>query len=156
MKNKVSATVAALCLAVSSLEAQDLKTTTWSSFGVSFKAPSDITVEDDSEEGYIVSTPTYYITVQLLEGEGMKRSELASELKNIATDDEVTRQTPVTEFELPQFYGARLQGNCDTEQCLYSYLLAKDESCGFYVSIIYHEKDDKKPEDMLNSFKLEE
>lgn len=156
MKNKISAAFAALCLTVAPLGAQDLKTTTWSSFGVSFKAPSDITIEDDSEEGYIVSTPTYYITVQLLEGEGLKRSELASELKNIATDDEITEQSSVTEFELPQFYGVRLQGNCDTEQCLYSYLLAKDESCGFYVSITYREKNDKKPEDILNSFKLEE
>lgn len=144
MKNKISAAFAALCLTVSPLEAQDLKTTTWSSFGVSFKAPSDITIEDDSEEGYIVSTPTYYITVQLLEGEGLKQSELASELKNIATDDEITEQSSVTEFELPQFYGVRLQGNCDTEQCLYCYLLAKDESCGFYVSITYREKNDKK------------
>ena len=48
MKNKISAAFAALCLTVSPLEAQDLKTTTWSSFGVSFKAPSDITIEDDS------------------------------------------------------------------------------------------------------------
>ena len=65
---------------------------------ISFKAPAGFNVEDDSEEGYIISTPTYYITVQLLEGEGIKRSELSQELKNIASDDEVTNQTPVTTF----------------------------------------------------------
>ena len=31
--------------------AQNLKTTTWSSYGVSFQAPADLVVEDDSSEG---------------------------------------------------------------------------------------------------------
>ena len=30
--------------------------------------------------------------------------------KQIGYDDEVTNQTPVTTFELPQFYGAQLKG----------------------------------------------
>lgn len=120
------------------------------------KAPAGFNVEDDSEEGYIISTPTYYITVQLLEGEGIKRSELSQELKNIASDDEVTNQTPVTTFELPQFYGAQLKGNCETEQCIYSYLLTKDGSSGFYVSITYTDKQDNTPENILKSFSLEE
>lgn len=156
MKTKISAAVAACLFSLSSLTAQELKNTTWSSYGVSFQAPSDIAVEDDSEEGYIVSNDTYYITVQLLDGEGFKRSELADELKNIAADDQVGEQSPVQSFETPQFYGVQLEGNCEGDACLYSYLLTKDESCGFYISILYKKKGDPIPETILKSFKLED
>ena len=37
--------------------AQNLKTTTWSSYGVSFQAPADLVVEDDSSEGYMGTIP---------------------------------------------------------------------------------------------------
>lgn len=156
MRKKIFAAMAVLALTAFSTNAQTLKSTTWKAYGVSFKAPAGFNVEDDSEEGYIISTPTYYITVQLLEGEGILRSELSQELKNIATDDEVTNQSPVTTFELPQFYGAQLKGNCETEQCVYSYLLSKDGSSGFYVSITYTDKKDNTPEAILKSFTLEE
>lgn len=95
--------------------AQQLKTTRWDSYGVSFQAPSDLTVEDDSSEGYLAGNDTYYLTIQLLEGEGMKKEELGQELKAIATDDEVTSQSEVQPFELPQFYGAQLKGNCEDD-----------------------------------------
>ena len=156
MKTRIPVAVAACLLSLSTLTAQELKNTTWSSYGVSFQAPSDITVEDDSEEGYTVSNDTYYITVQLLDGEGFKRNELGNELKNIATDDQVSNQSAVQDFETPQFYGAQLKGNCEEEACLYSYLLAKDDSCGFYVSILYKKKGDTVPETILKSFKLED
>lgn len=136
--------------------AQQLKTTRWDSYGVSFKAPSDLTVEDDSSEGYLAGNDTYYLTIQLLEGEGMKKEELGQELKAIATDDEVTSQSSVQSFELPQFHGVQLKGNCEEEICVYSYLLAKDGSCGFYVSIVYRQENDKTPETILKSFHMEE
>ncbi|WP_443934259.1 hypothetical protein [Phocaeicola plebeius] len=136
--------------------AQQLKTTRWDSYGVSFKAPSDLTVEDDSSEGYLAGNDTYYLTIQLLEGEGMKKEELGQELKAIATDDEVTSQSSVQSFELPQFHGVQLKGNCEEEKCVYSYLLAKDGSCGFYVSIVYRQENDKTPETILKSFHMEE
>lgn len=155
MRRKGFVALAALSFAVFQLNAQELKTTQWSAYGVSFKAPSDISIEDDSEEGYVVYNDTYYITVQMLDGEGIKRSELASELKHIATDDEVEEQTPVKTFELPQFYGVQLQGKCDTDRCIYSYLLARDGGSGFYVSIVYKQENDPNPELMLKSFSLE-
>ena len=94
--------------------------------------------------------------MQLLEGEGFKKSELEKELKLIATDDEIGNQTPVRSFELPQFYGVSLSGNCEQEQCLYSYLMTKDGASGFYISIVYSDKKDLLPEKMLKSFTLEE
>lgn len=156
MKRKGFAALAALSFAIFQLNAQELKTTQWTAYGVSFKVPSDIHVEDDSEESYTVYNDTYYITVQMLAGEGIKRSELATELKHIATEDEVTEQTPVKTFELPHFYGVQLQGQCETDRCIYSYLLARDGGSGFYVSIVYKQKEDPNPELILRSFTLEE
>ncbi|MCZ8372113.1 hypothetical protein [Phocaeicola acetigenes] len=156
MRKKGFAAFAALSFIAFQLSAQDLKPTQWKAYGVSFKAPSDISIEDDSEEGYIVYNDTYYITVQMLDGEGIKQSELATELKNIATDDEVTEQTPVKTFELPHFYGVQLQGKCETDRCIYSYLLARDGGSGFYVSIVYKQENDPNPERILKSFALED
>ena len=121
-----------------------------------FPAPADLVVEDDSSEGYIAGNDTYYLTIQLLEGEGLRKEELGQELKAIATDDEVTSQSSVQSFELPQFHGVQLKGNCEEEKCVYSYLLAKDGSCGFYVSIVYRQENDKTPETILKSFHMEE
>ena len=90
------------------------------------------------------------------EGEGMKKEELGQELKAIATDDEVTSQSEVQPFELPQFHGVQLKGNCEEEKCVYCYLLAKDGSCGFYISIVYRQENDKIPETILKSFSMEE
>lgn len=56
-----------------SVSAETLKPTSWSSYGVSFLAPADIIVDDDSEEGYTISNPNITINVQLLNGEGLKR-----------------------------------------------------------------------------------
>lgn len=136
--------------------AQNLQPTTWEAYGVSFEAPVGYTVEDDSEEGYIICTDTYYITVQLLAGEDIRRTELAQELKNIATDDGVTGQSAVMDFELPYFYGVCVQGNCESERCLYSYLLSKEDTSGFYVSITYTDPTDQLPETILKSFTLAE
>lgn len=135
---------------------QELKSVVWTSFDVSFKAPSNMVVEEDSSEGYAVGNSTYYITVELLEGEGIRRAELAGELKAIAADDEVTKQTPVVSFDLSQFHGVYLKGICGSDRCVYSYLLAKDGSCGFYVSIVYKDADDALPETILRSFALKD
>lgn len=156
MRHLILITLATLIGGIAPVGAQELKTTRWASYDISFLAPEDIEVEDDSEEGYIVSNPNYYITVQLLAGEGIKVSELPQELKNIAADDEVTEQTDVTSFELPQFYGAKLTGNCESERCVYSYLMAKDASCGFYVSIVCPKVHEQTAESILHSFKMEE
>ena len=77
-------------------------------------------------------------------------------MKNVATDDEVTQQSPTVDFELPQFYGVFLRGNCESDQCLYSYLLTKEDTSGFYVSIVYTDPADPLPETILKSFTLEE
>ena len=137
--------------------AQNLKTTTWSSYGVSFQAPADLVVEDDSSEGYIAGNDTYYLTIQLLEGEGLKKEELGQELKAIATDDEVTSQSSVQPFEpapVPWRAGSKetvKKRNASTVTCW-----QKTEVCGFYISIVYRQENDKTPETILKSFRMEE
>lgn len=61
--------------------AQNLKTTTWSSYGVSFQAPADLVVEDDSSEGYIAGNDTYYLTIQLLEGRRAEKRRIRTGIK---------------------------------------------------------------------------
>lgn len=138
------------------IRSQELQTTEWKAYGISFLAPADIAAEEDSEEGYVVFNADYYITVQLLAGENFSISEIPQELKNIATDDEVTAQTEVETFELTQFYGAKLEGDCDEERCVYSYLIAKDGSCGFYVSVVYKNSEEPVAEKILSSFRMED
>lgn len=157
MKTSIAATVVALLGLASPAGAQEMVTTEWEAYGVSFQVPAGFSVEDDSDEGYILSDPTYYITVQLLEGGGdIPAAELGGELKNVATDDEVANQSAVTSFDLPQFHGVQLKGDCESDHCLYSYLLSKDGSCGLYISIVYKSAEDPLPEQMLRSFRLQE
>ena len=157
MRNLFVAVVAAFCLtSILPAGAQDLKSTSWSAFGVSFKVPTDVTVEDDSEEGYVLSNETYYISVQILDGESMNKDAMANEIKQLATEDQLNDQTPVKQFDLPQFHGVQLQGTSEGEYYLYSYLMSKDESGGIFVTLIYKDKADGIPCDIINSFQLDE
>ena len=81
--------------------------------GVSFQGSKPtLVVEDDSSE--IHCRERYLLPHHpALEGEGLKKEELGQELKAIATDDEVTSQSSVQSFELPQFHGVQLKGNCE-------------------------------------------
>lgn len=139
-----------------SVSAETLKPTSWSSYGVSFLAPADIIVDDDSEEGYTISNSSITINVQLLNGEGLSRKELKSSLKHISDEDNVTAQSDVTEIDLTHFFGAYLTGSCETDQCMYSYLTVKDNSCSFYISIIYRPSSAADAIRIINSFKLDE
>ena len=155
MKNVLVAVLAIICMACTpSVHAQDLKRMSWEAFGVSFNGPKDMIVEDDSEEGFVVSNDTYYVSIQILDGEAMNKNALVEEVKQVAEDDQLQDLSPVTSFELPQFHGAQLQGASEGEFYLYNYLMSKDESGGFFVTIIFKEKNDALPTNMIKSFQL--
>ena len=157
MKKIFFAVFSAICLvSILPVRAQEMKSTQWSAFGVSFKVPVDITVEDDSEEGYILSNEDYYVQVQILDGEAMDKDDMAEEIKQIAVDDQLQHQSAIAKFELPQFHGVQLQGTSEGEFYLYNYLMSKDESCGFFVTVIYNKKTDEIPLNIIKSFQLEE
>lgn len=157
MRNVFLAAVAAYCLtAFVPATAQEMTKVSWSAFGVSFNVPTDLVVEDDSEEGYIVSNDTYYVNVQILDGEAMDKNAMATEIKQVADDDQLKNQSPVQQFDLPQFYGAQLKGMTEGEYCLYNYLMSKDDSGGFFVTIIFKDKEDVLPYKIIKSFKLAE
>ena len=139
-----------------SVSAETLKPTSWSSYGVSFLAPADIIVDDDSEESYTISNSGITINIQLLNGDGLKKEELISSLKHISEEDNVTDKSDITEIDLTHFFGAYLTGNCETDQCLYSYLTVKDNSCSFYISIIYKPSNADDVIKIIRSFKLDE
>ncbi len=139
-----------------SVSAETLKPTSWSSYGVSFLAPADIIVDDDSEESYTISNSGITINIQLLNGDGLKKGELISSLKHISEEDNVTDKSDITEIDLTHFFGAYLTGNCETDQCLYSYLTVKDNSCSFYISIIYKPSNADDVIKIIRSFKLDE
>lgn len=150
-------TILTIVLCLSSIlkaGAEEMKSTTWSAFGVSFKVPANISIEDDSEEGYILSNDNYYINVQMLNSEGMDRKAMKKEIKQMADEDQLVEQTPVSIFDLAHFYGMQLQGKNAGEFYLYNYLIAKDESCGLFITVIYKEKEDVVPHDIIKSFIL--
>lgn len=136
--------------------AQTLTPTTWKAYGLTFNAPSGMAVEDDSDEGYIISNDNYYISVQILDSEGMTQGEMPQELKNIASDDGVTEASEVDKFDLHHFYGVKLEGKCESDNCVYSYLLAKDGGNAFFISIIVRQASGSIMDAILKSFKLEE
>lgn len=157
MRNLFFTILTILCLtSILPAGAQDMKNTSWAAFGVSFKVPANISIEDDSEEGYILSDDTYYVNVQMLNGESMDKKVMKKEIKQMADEDQLTEQTSVNKFELPLFHGMQIQGKNEGEYYLYSYLIAKDESCGLFVTIIYKEKEDIIPQNIIKSFTLTE
>lgn len=156
MKKSIIAVMTVVLLSILPAGAVELKTTVWDSYGVSFSAPADIIVEDDSEEGYSVSNSDIFITIQILTGDGMSKESISEDLRNIASEDQLTDTTSISKLDLQHFDVAYLRGKCETDKCLYSYLLAKDGSCGFYLSIIYGNEKEETVEEILKSFKLSE
>lgn len=148
--------LAFLCLACLSVNAQALSPITWTAYGLTFKAPKGILVEEDTEETFLLNNKTFYITIQSLESDGITKEELSGVLKDYANDDGVKKQTAIQTFDLPQFYGVSLNGVCESDYCCYACIMTKAAGSAFYVSIVYAEGKEKEAEDILNSFTMEE
>lgn len=145
-----------LCLACLSVSAQALVPVTWTAYGLTFKAPKGILVEEDTEETFLLNNSKFYITLQSLDSDGMTRDDLKSVLQDYANDDGVKEQSEVQEFELPQFYVTSLKGICEEDRCLYACLMTKEAGSAFYVSVIYAEGKENEAEAILKSFVMEE
>ena len=145
-----------LCLACLSASAQTLVPVTWTAYGLAFKAPNGILVEEDTEETFLLNNSKYYITVQSLDSDGMTKGDLKSVLKDYGNDDGVKDQSAVQEFELSQFYGTCIKGICEEDHCFYACLLTKAAGSGFYISVIYSKEKENEAEEILKSFTMEE
>lgn len=152
--NKIFSTFIILLLSVISVSAKNLKPTSWESYGVTFLAPADIIIEDDSEESLTISNSDISINIQLLYGDGLKEKELIDDLKHITQEDNLKQTSEISPIELIHFFGAYITGTCETDQCLYSYLTTKDNACSFYISIICGKSDLSLAKEILRSFKL--
>ena len=145
-----------LCLVAWTAGAQTWSPITWTAYGLTFEAPKGILVEEDTEETFLLNNSKFYITLQSLESEEMKKEDLPVYLKDYANDDGVKNQSKTETFELPQFHVCSLQGDSDSDRCLYACLMTKDAGSGFYLSIICAPERAQDAERILKSFRMEE
>ncbi|MGL5980819.1 MAG: hypothetical protein ACRCZY_08115 [Phocaeicola sp.] len=145
-----------LCVTCLCAGAQSLVPYEWTAYGITFNAPKTLQIEEDTEESFVVNDSKFYITVQYLESDGFSKESIGTELKALAQDDGVDKQSAVEKFDLPQFYGAWMSGLCEEESCCYSYLMTKAAGNLFFVSILYTKGEEKQAQDILKSFRMEE
>lgn len=146
-----------LCLtACLSAGAQALSPITWTAYGLTFKVPKDIAVEEDTEETFLLNDSKFYITVQSLDSDGITKDDLKGVLRDYANDDGVENQTAVKAFDLEQFYGVSMDGKCENDHCCYACLMTKAAGSAFYISIIYSAGHKAEAEAILKSFVMEE
>ena len=72
-------------------------------------------MEEDTEETFLLNDSKFYITVQALDSDGITKGDLEGMLKDYADDDGVEKQTAVKAFDLEQFYGVSMDGQCEGE-----------------------------------------
>lgn len=145
----------ALCLCVI-VNAQALTPISWTAYGLTFKAPKGILIEEDTEDTFLLNNSRFYITIQSLESDGMKKEGLPELLSGLAGDDGVEGLSETKDMELPQFYLSYVTGKVEDDSCYYACLMTKEAGSLFYVSIIYNRTDDKVVEEILKSFVMEE
>lgn len=149
--------IAFLCfICLSAVAQQTLSPITWTAYGLTFKAPKGIAVEEDTEETFLLNNNKFYITVQALESDDITKEQIGSELDGLADDDGMETRSAHKNFELPQFYGTYMNGKCEEDKCCYCYLLTKAAGSAFFVSVVYSKGEEATVETILKSFKMEE
>lgn len=138
------------------MHAQSLAPVSWTAYGLTFDAPREILVEEDTEDTFLLSNNHFYISLQSLDSDDMTQEDLSELLKGLADDDGIQEQSKIESFDLKQFHGIWLKGIAEEDPCYYACLMTKDAGSVFYISIIYNRTDAKVVEKMLKSFKMEE
>ena len=154
MKRFLLFLLAVCCFIVT--DAQNLTPISWTAYGLTFDAPKEILVEEDTEDTFLLNNSRFYITIHSLESDDMKKEGLPELLKGLADDDGVQNQSEVAIWDLEQFHAVWLKGIAEGDPCYYVCLMTKDAGSVFYVSVIYNRTDDKIVEKMLKSFKMED
>ncbi len=155
MMKRIFLFLLAVCLYIGA-SAQALTPITWTAYGLTFKAPKGILVEEDTEDTYLLNNSRFYITIQQLESDEMKKEGLPELLEGLANDDGVEKLSEVKNMDLSQFHLSYLKGKVEDDSCYYACLMTKEAGSLFYVSIIYNRTDDKTVEEILKSFSMEE
>lgn len=137
------------------LGAQTLKTFTWEVYGLTFKAPQGLIIEEESEDMFLLNNSQFYIEIQSLVTEELD-IEMETLLEEIAEEDQIAECSEVENFELPHFEVAALKGKMEEDCCYNACLKTKNTGDVFYVSIVYSPKvKETLPGNMLKSFSLE-
>ena len=71
------------------MHAQSLAPVSWTAYGLTFDAPKEILVEEDTEDTFLLSNNHFYISLQALDSEDVTKEDLNGLLKGLADDDEV-------------------------------------------------------------------
>ena len=101
-----------LCLCVClSAGAQALSPVTWTAYGLTFKVPKGIVVEEDTEETFLLNDSKFYITVQALDSDGITKGDLEgmSWLPNEPTDARSLTFSNILRAESKNFSSDNLQ-----------------------------------------------
>lgn len=138
------------------LQAQELSPVSWTAYGLTFKAPKGIIIEEDTEDTFLLNNNRFYIVLQILESDDLNEDGVDELLKGLADDEGVEDLSPVKTFDLPQFHVSYLKGKIEDERCCCACLMTKDAGNIFYVSIAYNKLEDSIPLKMLESFVMEE
>ena len=138
------------------LQAQVLSPISWTAYGLTFKAPKGIIIEEDTEDTFLLNNNRFYIVLQLLESDDRNEEGVEELLKGLASDEGVEDLSTIKDFDLPQFRVSYLMGHIDEEKCCCACLTTKDAGNVFYISIAYNNVEDTIPLKMLESFVMEE
>ena len=137
------------------LGAQTLKPITWEVYGLTFKAPVGLIVEEETEDLLLLNNSQFYIEVHPLVTEEME-VEMKTLLEDIAEEDQISNRSEVETFELPHFQAAVLKGKMEDDFCCNVSLKSKETNDVFYISIVYNTKvKENVLEEMLKSFSIE-
>ena len=71
------------------MNAQALVPISWTAYGLTFDAPKEILVEEDTEDTFLLNNSNFYISLQSLDSEDMTKEGLNELLKGLADDDGV-------------------------------------------------------------------
>ena len=113
------------------MNAQALVPISWTAYGLTFDAPKEILVEEDTEDTFLLNNSNFYISLQSLDSEDMTKEGLNELLKGLADDDGVQEQSPIESFDLKQFHGIWLKGKAEEDPCYYACLMTKDAEAFF-------------------------
>lgn len=138
------------------LQAQVLSPVSWTAYGLTFKAPKGIIIEEDTEDTFLLNNNRFYMVLQILESDDMNEDGVQELLKGLAIDEGVEDLSAIKELDLPQFRVSYVMGNLEDEKCYCACLTTKDAGNIFYISIAYHNVEDSIPLKMLESFVMEE
>ena len=129
-----------------------LKTWTWSQHGLSFKAPSDAQVTENSSEVFTAQSADIMITIQLVDYTGVSMEELGTILGTMAAESGMEAGSDIGELQLTTMAGAYVEGTVQGANVIYVLLADEESNIALFAGVVYADGQEKKATDIVNSF----